>query len=336
MFRSLAVLACCLTLVAGVRPHAVAQGPPPAPSLEGPPPAAPSLDAKSNDSVLADLAARRRAEIDAAIKARDWARAEALLVAEIDRTPKPAALLKELAGVFMNDRKPLNAAIAIKKAEKLGALDAPTRLQLALAYIAMRRGDWARPELDRLAAAEPLNTTYAYWLARLDYDTGHYDAAIARLRVVVQREPTFIRAYDNLGLCYEAQNQPEEAARQYREAIRRARETGEQWPWPFLNLGVLLKQRGEMQEAEALFREALEADPAFAPALYHLGTVLEQNERTDDAVQMLRRAAAADPAYAEPYFALSRIYRRSGRTADADAALATFQQLRQPAKAATP
>ena len=104
-----------------------------------------------------------------------------------------------LAGVFMNDCKPLNAAIALKKAETFGPLDAPTRLQLALAYIAMRRGDWARPELERLAAAEPLNTVYRDWLARLDYDRGRYDAAIARLRTVVEREPAFVRAYDNLG-----------------------------------------------------------------------------------------------------------------------------------------
>ena len=325
MFRSLTALACGLMLGAGVRTEAAAQRPP----LEA------SSEAKSNDATLAELAARRRAEIDGAVKARDWTRAETLLVAEIERTPKPVDLLKMLAGVFMNDRKPLNAAIALKKAETFGPLDAPTRLQLALAYIAMRRGDWARPELERLAAAEPLNTVYVYWLARLDYDRGRYDAAIARLRTVVEREPAFVRAYDNLGLCYQAQHQPEEAVRQYREAIRRTRETGEKWPWPFVNLGILLKQRGEMQEAEALFREALEADPTFAPALYNLGTVLEQTERTEDALQMLRRAAAADATYAEPHFALSRIYRRRGLTAEADAALARFQQLRQSSPGAT-
>ena len=30
-------------------------------------------------------------------------------------------------------------------------------------------------------AAEPLNAGYAYWLARLDYDSGRYAAAIDRL-----------------------------------------------------------------------------------------------------------------------------------------------------------
>ena len=322
MRRLIPVAALVLRLLGDEHPAAAAQRPPVAPSAE----------ATADSSMLNELAARRRAEIDKAIAARDWPRAETLLVAEIERTKKPVDLLKMLANVFMNEHKPLNAAIAIKKAETYGPLDANTRLQLALAYISMRRGDWARPELERLVAADPLNAGYAYWLARLDYDSGRYAAAIDRLRTVVQREPGFMRAYDNLGLCYEALNQPDEAIRQYREAIRRSRETGEKWPWPFLNLGILLKNSGQIEEAEALLNEALQADPAFAPALYHLGTILEGSDRTEGAVQALLRAAAADPSYAEPHFALSRIYRRQGRIAEADAALATFQQLHQPAR----
>jgi len=321
MHRLIPVAAVVLTLLADGCPAAAQQ-----------PPVAPSAEATADTSMLRQMAAQRRAEIDKAIAARDWPRAETLLVAEIERTKKPVDLLKMLASVFMNEHKPLNAAIAIKKAETYGPLDANTRLQLVLAYIAMRRNDWARPELERLIAADPLNTGYAYWLARLDYDSGLYAAAIDRLQTVVQREPSFMRAYDNLGLCYEALNQPDEAIRQYREAIRRAREAGEKWPWPFLNLGVLLKNSGQTEEAEALLNEALQADPAFAPALYHLGTILETSDRTEGAVQALLRAAAADPSYAEPHFALSRIYRRQGRIAEADAALATFQQLHQPAR----
>jgi tetratricopeptide (TPR) repeat protein len=297
-----------------------------------PVPVAPWSEAPDDSTKLKEMAARRRAEIDRAIASRDWARAETLLVAEIERTETPVDLLKMLAGVFMNEHKPLNAAIAIKKAETYGPLDAATRMQLALAYISMKRNDWARPELERLAEAEPSNTGYAYWLARLDYDNGRYAAAIGRLTTVVQREPSFVRAYDNLGLCYEALDQNDEAVRQYREAIRRIRETGERWPWPFVNLGILLKNQGQVDEAETLFNEALAADPAFAPALYHLGTVLEGSDRTEAAVQVLVRAAAANPDYAEPHFALARIYRRQGRTAEADAELATFKRLRQPAR----
>lgn len=266
--------------------------------------------------------------IQQAMASKNYERAERLLADAIARDPSSRSLLTQIAGVFMLDRKPLNAAIALKKAEALGALDSQERLQLALAYIAMKRGDWARPELEQLASAESGNVMPSYWLARLDYDAGQYLPAIERLNAVVKQEPAFVRAHDNLGLCYEALNQPEEAIRHYQEAVRlnRAAENTRSG-WPPLNLGILLRSRGDLDEAEKLFREALTYDRHFAPAHYQLGAVLETRERLDDAVKALREATAADASYAEAYYALSRIYRRQGRTTEADKAMQTFKQL---------
>jgi tetratricopeptide (TPR) repeat protein len=269
-------------------------------------------------------------DLDEALAARDYERAERLLADAIAKQPTSRDLLTRIASVFMMDRKPLNAAIALKKAEALGPLDNPTRLQLALAYIAMKRGDWARPELERLADAEPGNVIHVYWLARLDYDAGQYASAIRRLQTVVAKEPTFTRAHDNLGLCYEALNQPDEAILHYREAVRLNRlDESPRSPWPPLNLGTLLRRRGELAEAETLFREALTHDRHFARGYYQLGVLLEERERMDEAVKALREAAAADGTYAEPHYALSRIYRRQRRIAEADAAMSTFERLRE-------
>ncbi len=99
-------------------------------------------------------------EIDKALKARDWARAEQLLAAAIEKDKQPKALLEVLAGVFLVDRRPLNAAIAVKKAEALGPLDARSRYTLVLAYVSLGHGDWARPELERLLQGDPQNVTY--------------------------------------------------------------------------------------------------------------------------------------------------------------------------------
>jgi tetratricopeptide (TPR) repeat protein len=269
----------------------------------------------------------RNAEVERALAARQWDRAEQLLVAAIEREPKSAQLLKVLGHVFLMDRKPLNAAIALKKAEALGPLDNEARFRLALAYVALHRGDWARPELERLTALDPTNVVYEYWLGRLDYDAGRYAAAVERLQHVVSRDPGFLRAYDNLGLCYEALNLADQAIPMYRQAIALNRNVPQKSPWPPLNLGILLRHRGEVAEAEALFREAIGYDGAFAQAHYQLGVVLEQQDRPDDAASELTRAADADPSYAEPHYALARIYRRQGRKADADRALATFQRL---------
>ena len=266
--------------------------------------------------------------IDKALKAREWPRAEELLVAAIERQPDSAGLLSVLGSVFLIEKKPLNAAIAIKKAEALGPLDNQTRLQLALAYIAMQRRDWARPELERLAADEPANMIDLYWLARLDYDAGQYASAIQRLQRVVTREPAFVRAHDNLGLCYEALNQPEQAIVHYHEAIRLNRaDTKTASPWPVLNLGILVRTRGELDQAESLFREALAIDGRFAPGHYQLGVVLEERGRLDLAVRSLRQAVSLDESYPEAYYALSRIYRQLGQTAEADAAMNQFKRL---------
>jgi superkiller protein 3 len=273
-----------------------------------------------------------RSEVDEALRARDYERAERLLAEAIERQPASRALLTQIAAVFMMDRKPLNAAIALKKAEALGPLDNDARLQLALAYIAMARGDWARPELERLAAAQPADVIPSYWLARLDYDAGQYASAIHRLQNVVAQAPTFTRAHDNLGLCYEALNQADQAIAHYREAVRLNRVEKTPSGWPALNLGILLRTRRELDEAERLFREALRYDQQLAPAYYQLGVALEERGRTAEAVETLRRAASADSAYPQPYYALSRIYRQQGHIADAVAAMATFQRLHAAAR----
>lgn len=270
-----------------------------------------------------------RVEIQQAVDERDWQRAEQLLAAAVEAGPPSRELLTFLAGIFLADRKPLNAAIAIKKAEALGPLDDPTRYALVIAYIAMGRGDWARPELERLAASEPEDTTYQYWLARLDYDDGYYASAIERLEAVIAREPGFLRAHDNLGLCYEAQGLPDRAIQHFREAIRLNREAAVKSPWPTLNLGILLRSRGDLDEAERLFRESIEHDGTFPQAHYELGALLEQTGRTDEAVEALKRATTLDESYPQPHYALARIYRRQGRMEESREALAAFKRLQE-------
>ena len=278
----------------------------------------------------------RGGEIEQALNARAWDRAERLLVTAIERTPGSPRLLEVLGRVFLIDRKPLNAAIAFKKAEALGPIDNQTRFALVLAYVSLNHGDWARPELERLAASEPANATYQYWLGRLDYDAGQYSAAIKRFDQVIVRDAGFVRAYDNLGLCYEALNQQEDAIQHYRKAVQLNRVASSKSSWPPLNLAILLRSRGETKEAETLLREAVGYDDGLAQAHYQLGVLLEQDTRLDDAVSELTRAVGRDPEYAEPHYALARIYRRQGRAAEATAALSTFQKLHDARREARP
>jgi tetratricopeptide (TPR) repeat protein len=285
----------------------------------------------------AALPSSNRPDIDAAIRAKNWERAETLLASEIERQPagSPGAggrgtrdLLVLIARVFFLDGKPLNTAVALKKADAIAPLERDLRFMLVLAYVRLGRADWARPELEKLVASDPNSAEYRYWLGRMDYDAGHYAAAIEHFNEALARDATFTRAHDNLGLCYEALNDDDQAVAHYREAIRLNREARTKSPWPPTNLGILLAQRGALEEAGALLREAIGYDDNFPNAHYQLGKLLEQQGQNDQAIAALRRAAALDPAYPEPHYVLARIYRRLGRAAEADEALATFQRLR--------
>lgn len=288
------------------------------------------IDGSGTDTTipLPGLPASGRPDVEAALRAGDLARAQELLVKEAEATPSPE-VLKLLATVFLRDGRPLNAAIALKKAEKIEPLDEASRFTLAMAYVAMGRRAWAKPELETLAAQAPEKAFYPYWLARLDYDDNQYAAAVTKLEKAIALDPSFARAYDNLGLCYEALGRFDDAKAAWERAIRLNAERRTFSPWPPLNLGLLLTRLDRLDEAEARFRESARIDPSFAPAHYQLGVVLEKKGKTGEARNELEEAARLDAASAETQYALARLYRRTGEAAKADAALRRFEELKK-------
>ncbi len=279
------------------------------------------------------LTPAQREEFEAAMKARDYVRAEKILVEAHEANPDSAALLRLAGGVFFLDGNYMNAAIAFKKADKIEPLDPPNRFTLAMAFIALGRRDWARIELVRLIEADPKSTIYLYWLARLDYDDQKFAAAVEKLERVVAATPEFMRAHDNLGLCLEALGRYKEAEAAYERAVELNRKKKPSSPWPPLNLGIMLSKLGRRAEAEVYLREALEYKPDFAQAHYRLGVILEKRGKADEAIEEFRQAAALDPDYTEPVYAMARLYRRTGDMKQARKALKEFQRRKRRAEA---
>lgn len=230
------------------------------------------------------LDAGRQKELLDALNRHDYTRAETILDEEISRAPQspPARPLLVMAGgLFFLDGQFENAVIAYKKAELLGPLDERSRFTLAMAEIRLNRRDWAQQELERLAAEQAGNALYLYWLARLDYDASRYKLAAGRLERVIQLDPQMMRAYDNLGLCYDALGQLEDAARSYARAVNLNRQQAHPSPWPPLNWAIFEMKAGRLGEAEKLLREAVKLDARFAPA--HYQPLVLVNQRANSA-----------------------------------------------------
>lgn len=277
----------------------------------------------------APLAEPLRTNLEQLLRERQYDRAERLLLEAVNQHPQSSRLLALLGEVFFLDGKYLNCAVAMKKADALAPIPRQSRFVLAMAYIAMKRPDWARPELEKLQRASPHNALYPYWLSRLDYHDMRLDEAVSEVQKAIQLNPRFMKAFDNLGLYEEGLGRAYEAVRAYREAMLRNREQGLRSPWPALNLGALLSKLGRLKEAEACLRESVREAPDFPKAHFQLGLLLEKESRDPEAIQELHRAIAYDPSYSEPYYILGRIYEQKHAFQKAHALFQTFQQLKK-------
>jgi tetratricopeptide (TPR) repeat protein len=292
------------------------------PSGEMPPaqaPAAPSgLDA--------DHAER----VQRAVDAHDYGTAEKLLLDEINSDPhsrRAAKLLAWLGSIYMLDRDAMSAAVAWNKSNAIVPLDSKLQFSLAMAYVAMKRPDWARRQLEKLAADEPKNALYPYWLGRLDYDGHLYPSAVRRFQQAIALDPKLARAYDNLGLVYYYQNQNALAVENFRKAIELERNLAHPSAWPYLNLAITEQFLNQPADAEAHLREAIRLDAGLPQAHFQLGTALEDSGKLEEAAAELQEAARLDPAYPEPHMALARLYHKLGRELDAREEVKIYRQL---------
>jgi tetratricopeptide (TPR) repeat protein len=182
-------------------------------------------------------------------------------------------------------------------------------------------------------AADP-TLVEEYRQARLDYESGLYGSATQRLEYVIAQDQTFVRAFDNLGLCYDARNDAKQALRYYREAVRLNRLAARRSPWPPFNLGVFLHRTGRLVDAEPMLKEALDVllqeqnvqmnmswHTDMSRVYYQLGTLLEHRFRFGEAYNTLKLAAREDPNYLEPEEELARMPVRAKSLAQAAATL---------------
>ncbi|MGH9454891.1 MAG: tetratricopeptide repeat protein [Terriglobia bacterium] len=273
--------------------------------------------------------AASRGALTGAVKSRQYVQAERILINAIRQNPKSPRLLSFLGGIYFLNGDYLESAVAMKKAEPLAPLNNPDRFTLAMAYVVLNHSDWAQPEIERLTRSDPRNALYFYWLSRINYNQNHFDQGIAAGQKAIQLDSRFTRAYDNLGLCYEALGDYNLAIQAYGQAITLNRKNEPPSPWPPLDLGALLVKLNKPAEARSYLLEALRDDPRFPEAHFRLGLLLQLEGKNQDAIEQFKKAAALNPSYAEPHYALGRSYERLGNTEQARAEFSLFEKLKR-------
>ncbi|MGE3772175.1 MAG: tetratricopeptide repeat protein [Gammaproteobacteria bacterium] len=145
------------------------------------------------------------------------------------------------------------------------------------------------------------------------YLAGRRAAASALLREAAALAPEDPEVLNNLGSVLREERQLEEAIVCHHRALRLQAEFPEAW----CNLGNALYDYGRLEEAELSFRTALTQRPAFPSALINFGNVLRRRGRAEDAIACYRKALALDPGIAFAYNNLGTALKTLGRWQEA-------------------
>ena len=100
-------------------------------------------------------------------------------------------------------------------------------------------------------------------------------------------------------------------------------------PQTYVERACELQEAGLHAEAEAVYREALEACGEHPVLCYNLGIVLEDLDRKIDAVTMYERALGLDPAMADCHYNLALLYEALGKAREAIRHMAEYRRLQK-------
>lgn len=84
------------------------------------------------------------------------------------------------------------------------------------------------------------------------------------------------------------------------------------------NLGIILENKGQLDEAINSYQKALQIDPAFVRAYYNLGTVLTKKYQFYEAIQCFEKVLQLDQSLIEAYVAIGNILKNQGRISEAE------------------
>ena len=177
----------------------------------------------------------------------------------------------------------------------------------------------------RLLARYPSDGDAAYMLGRIYYQENRFDLAAAQFQKVLRMDPGSYKAYDNLGLCYEALGDSEQAVRHYLTAIKLVETEHPKYDWPYANLANLLIDRNDLQRGLEAASAAARRNPHSARNFFLAGKALVRLERYRDAQRWLERSVALDSDHSQALYWLSRVYTRLGNIGKARRALADFE-----------
>jgi tetratricopeptide (TPR) repeat protein len=194
----------------------------------------------------------------------------------------------------------------------------PTPLVVLLAKKLGRKDGQAEPLLRAAQGGHPEDFWLNFALGEALRERKPAEA-VGFYRAALATRPTVATVHLEVGMALRRQGQLDEAMAEFRRAI----ELDSKWSPDHYMLGRCWEARGRLDEAMAEFRRAIELDPREARAHDMLGRCWEARGRLDEAMAEYRRAIELNPRGATAHFMLGRCWQSRG---ELDEAMAEYRR----------
>ena len=254
------------------------------------------------------------------------ARRDSALRAALSGQPNSADLLYALALVLRQEGKPRDSLDTYTKAAR-NRKPTPGELRsVALDYVLLNDYEDAIHWLELAAQMAPNDADILYALGRCYYSKDRFLDAARMYEQVLAIQPRHLKAEENLGLVYDATNDPGKAEEALRKAAGWAGENGTD-EWPFLDLANFLLDQNRAQEAIDPLRVALRIRPDCAACHEKLGRALLATHDSTGGIAELEQAARLDPQNPKTHYELGHALRQAGQTERAQQEFSLSQKL---------
>jgi tetratricopeptide (TPR) repeat protein len=269
-----------------------------------------------------DLLARARSLLDAG-KTQE---AETALRDELKIDPTSGEAHFLLGYILFREQKPTESLSEFTAGAKYKQPKADDLKIVASDYTML--GDFGDADkwFTQVIVSRPDDADTWYLLGRTKFSETNYRDAVTSFERALALRPQYVEAENNLGLSWKALGEVDKARASFQNAIGLQGETPQD-AQPFFNLGALLADQNELDEALPLLKRAAAMAPDNPSIHEELGKAYTAKRDLADAQKEFEAAIALAPDVSSLHYKLAQIYRKEGLTAQAEKEFARCEQL---------
>jgi tetratricopeptide (TPR) repeat protein len=239
----------------------------------------------------------------------DFAAAERALRSYVSSHPDSSDALSMLGFVLNRQNRPAESLATYTKAAAITTPSADDLKIVGLDYVLMDDYADAIKWLEKAVSMDASNQDAWYYLGRAYYTVARLDKASQAFQTVLALDPRNVKAESNLGLIHESSGEITAAIEAYRRAIAWQEDSLQPSEQPYVSLGNILMEQGQIKEAKAPLEKAVALAPNNAYCRLTLGVYYHKIKQLEDAQRELERATQLDPENAVAHYQLGRLYK---------------------------